>query len=122
MVKTEKAWPKPRESGRLRERLAKALFLWFPVAGTIGVSAALSLIIVGKVDIDSVLMNVSRDLSPCQIKGDISYSGEQIYYVPGTAAYGEVMIATRRGERWFCSESEAQAAGWQSPSGTETNS
>jgi hypothetical protein len=122
MVETEKARPKLRDGSRLGKRLAKAVFLWVPVVGTIGLSTAASLVIMGKVDIDSLLMNISRDLSPCQIKGDISYSGEQIYYVPGMAAYDDVMIAMRRGERWFCSEFEARAAGWQRPSGTETNS
>lgn len=122
MVETEKASPKLRDGGLPGKRLAKAVFLWVPVMGTIGLSAAAALVIMGKVDIDSVLMNVSRDLSPCQIKGDISYSGEQLYYVPGMAAYDDIMIATRRGERWFCSEIEAKAAGWQRPSGTETNS
>lgn len=122
MVETEKTPRRPRYGVCLGRRLAKAVFLWGPVVGTIGLSAAASVVMVGKVDINSLLMNVSRDLSPCQIKGDISYSGEQIYYLPGMSAYDDVMISTRRGERWFCSETEAKAAGWRLPSGTETNS
>ncbi len=48
----------------------------------------------------------------CVIKGNISNSG-QIYHVPGQENYADTVINTRRGERWFCSQSEAQAAGWR---------
>ena len=49
----------------------------------------------------------------CRIKGNISLNGERIYHVPGGEWYDETRIDRSRGERWFCSENEAQAAGWR---------
>jgi len=50
----------------------------------------------------------------CQIKGNISYrSGERIYHVPGDKYYSVTRINPNRGERWFCTEAEARAAGWR---------
>lgn len=51
--------------------------------------------------------------SNCNIKGNINYSGEKIYHVPGQEYYNETKIDEEYGERWFCSEEEAQAAGWR---------
>jgi micrococcal nuclease len=48
----------------------------------------------------------------CVIKGNIS-SGGKIYHVPGGAYYEKTDIYTSAGERWFCSEAEAVAAGWR---------
>jgi endonuclease YncB( thermonuclease family) len=48
----------------------------------------------------------------CAIKGNISSNG-RIYHLPGQENYGDTRINTARGERWFCSEAEAQAAGWR---------
>ncbi|MEO1679899.1 MAG: thermonuclease family protein [Pseudomonadota bacterium] len=48
----------------------------------------------------------------CAIKGNISKGG-RIYHVPGQEHYGATRISPARGERWFCSEAEAQAAGWR---------
>lgn len=48
----------------------------------------------------------------CAIKGNISRSGK-IYHMPWNAWYGRVNIDPERGERWFCSEAEAQSAGWR---------
>jgi hypothetical protein len=50
----------------------------------------------------------------CRIKGNISGSGH-IYHVPGSASYNATRIDTSKGERWFCSEEEAEAAGWVRP-------
>ncbi len=49
----------------------------------------------------------------CLIKGNISRSGERIYHVPGGAFYKRTKINESKGERWFCTESEARAAGWR---------
>jgi|SRR3989344_3222001 len=51
--------------------------------------------------------------SDCQIKGNISASGEKIYHLPGQRYYDKTVIDESRGERWFCSEEEAQNAGWR---------
>ena len=52
-------------------------------------------------------------LSSCVIKGNINSSGEMIYHLPGCASYNVTKIDESRGEKWFCSESEALSAGWR---------
>ena len=49
----------------------------------------------------------------CVIKRNISSSGERIYHVPGQRYYDNTQINESKGERWFCSEQEAVAAGWR---------
>ena len=49
----------------------------------------------------------------CAIKGNISSSKEKIYHVPGGAYYDVTKIDPSKGERWFCSETEAINAGWR---------
>ncbi len=51
--------------------------------------------------------------SSCSIKGNISTSGEKIYHLLGCGSYSKTQIDEKRGEKWFCSEFEAQAAGWR---------
>ncbi|NNK79371.1 MAG: thermonuclease family protein [Litoreibacter sp.] len=48
----------------------------------------------------------------CVIKGNISGSG-RIYHRPGNRDYERTVISPSKGERWFCSEAEARAAGWR---------
>jgi len=50
----------------------------------------------------------------CLIKGNISNSGK-IYHIPGSKWYDKTKINKGKGERWFCSEAEARAAGWRAP-------
>ena len=54
-----------------------------------------------------------QEKSRCAIKGNISKSGTGIYHVPGGRFYDQTRIDTSRGERWFCTEAEARAAGWR---------
>ncbi len=49
----------------------------------------------------------------CAIKGNIGAGGERIYHVPGGYYYAQTRIDENEGERWFCSEAEARAAGWR---------
>jgi len=50
----------------------------------------------------------------CSVKGNISVgSGERIYHVPGQEFYADTVINLLKGERWFCSEEQARAAGWR---------
>jgi hypothetical protein len=50
----------------------------------------------------------------CDIKGNVSIgTGERIYHVPGQKYYDDTIIRPEFGERWFCSENEARAAGWR---------
>lgn len=50
----------------------------------------------------------------CPIKGNISARG-RIYHMPWSASYSRTQIDEAKGERWFCSEAEAIAAGWRAP-------
>ncbi len=52
----------------------------------------------------------------CRIKGNIGNKGQRIYHVPGQRHYDETRISESKGERWFCSEREARAAGWRTAS------
>lgn len=49
----------------------------------------------------------------CLIKGNISSSKEKIYHVPDGAYYDKTSIDESKGERWFCTESEAVSVGWR---------
>lgn len=51
----------------------------------------------------------------CNIKGNINADGERIYHLPDSAAYDNTGIDNAKGERWFCTEAEARAAGWRPP-------
>jgi micrococcal nuclease len=51
--------------------------------------------------------------SACPIKGNINTAGEKIYHLPGCKSYDKTTINESQGERWFCSEGEAQGAGWR---------
>jgi len=61
------------------------------------------------------LRTSSQKKPKCLIKGNINWQGERIYYVPGTPFYDTAAINSGEGERWFCSEEEAVAAGWRAP-------
>lgn len=50
----------------------------------------------------------------CNIKGNINFNtGEKIYHLPGQEYYDSTVINEAAGERWFCTEEEAIAAGWR---------
>jgi hypothetical protein len=75
-----------------------------------------------KSNVNSLINSIEKDNAPpvnsdtsenCDIKGNISSSGEKIYHSPGCASYSRTVIDTSAGERWFCSESEAESAGWR---------
>ena len=51
----------------------------------------------------------------CPIKGNINRDGERIYHTPWSPWYERVQIDESQGERWFCDEAEAEAAGWRAP-------
>lgn len=52
----------------------------------------------------------------CAIKGNVTANGH-IYHMPWSPWYARVKVDVELGERWFCSEAEAQKAGWR-PVGT----
>jgi hypothetical protein len=48
------------------------------------------------------------------IKGNINSKGQRIFHTPSSGQYARVEIDESTGERFFCSEEEALAAGWRS--------
>ena len=64
-----------------------------------------------------VISSVSGE--DCLIKGNINSKGQKLYHLPGWPSYNSTKIDTDAGERWFCTEEEAIAAGW-SPAVTTT--
>jgi micrococcal nuclease len=49
----------------------------------------------------------------CVVKGNINTKGDKIYHVPGDDSYDETVITESKGERYFCTTQEAEAAGWR---------
>ena len=48
----------------------------------------------------------------CAIKGNVSRAGF-VYHMPWSPWYDKVSMTLDKGKRWFCTESEALAAGWR---------
>jgi endonuclease YncB( thermonuclease family) len=48
----------------------------------------------------------------CAIKGNVTRNG-RIYHMPWSPWYGRIRMDPAKGERWFCTEAEALAAGWR---------
>lgn len=51
----------------------------------------------------------------CVIAGIIESGGARRYYGPLDPDYGAKTVRPEKGERWFCSEEQARAAGWRRP-------
>ena len=51
--------------------------------------------------------------SSCNIKGNINSSGEKIYHMEGCGSYSKTVIDESKGEKMFCSETEALNAGFR---------
>ena len=63
---------------------------------------------------EPIVINEPIAQQNCNIKGNISVStGDRLYHVAGMEDYEGTIITLSKGERWFCSESEAIAAGWR---------
>lgn len=69
------------------------------------------------IDAQSVLLPSNPEaqsaVTGCSIKGNISRNGDRIYHLPGMRDYDRTRIIEHNGERWFCTEEEAHAAGWR---------
>jgi hypothetical protein len=48
----------------------------------------------------------------CVNQGNVNRNGERIYFRPGQLDYARVDMS-KPGKRWFCTEQDAQAAGWR---------
>jgi len=57
--------------------------------------------------------NTSSDNINCEIKGNISNTGEKIYHTSECKNYLDIVIIEKNGERCFQSETEALSAGWR---------
>ena len=53
-----------------------------------------------------------RSPEGCPIKGQVTGSS-RFYVLPWSPDYERARVQTARGERWFCSEQEAVAAGFK---------
>lgn len=60
---------------------------------------------------------VAEPESECAIKGNISGDGRKLYHTPGMGSWSRTRIDPERGERIFCDEVAARAAGWIAASG-----
>lgn len=49
----------------------------------------------------------------CKIKGNVNRKGEKIYHVPGGQYYNKTNVNPGNGDKFFCTEAEAQAAGFR---------
>lgn len=49
----------------------------------------------------------------CVIKGNVNSKKEKIYHFPGCQAYNKTKVQAHEGDRWFCTEAEASAAGFR---------
>lgn len=49
----------------------------------------------------------------CAIKGNVQRDGDRVYHTQSSPWYKRTRINTAKGERWFCTEAEARAAGWR---------
>jgi hypothetical protein len=71
-------------------------------------------VILGTILMGGIALELGPLVVGCGIKGNISTNmGERIYHLPGQKYYFATRINWLRGERWFCSESDARAAGWR---------
>ena len=49
----------------------------------------------------------------CDVKGIVTAQGNRVYYVPTDSNYDAIAVAPERGDRVFCSDDEAELAGWK---------
>jgi hypothetical protein len=63
--------------------------------------------------LEIVAVSIKKSPVSCVIKGNISTKREKIYHLPGCASYNATKIDVSKGERMFCTEAEARAAGWR---------
>jgi endonuclease YncB( thermonuclease family) len=57
---------------------------------------------------------VQQPSPTCIIKGEVTSTGERIYYTFASPEYNFIVVQPENGDRYFCSEDEARAAGFRS--------
>jgi len=105
-----------RSRGNRRKQVGKRPFPDFIFLRAI-LAIGISSISVRFIRLPSFTSFVNSDVSlsklDCDIKGNISIStGKKLYHLPGMEDYKSTVISRDKGEKWFCSESEAINSGW----------
>lgn len=60
----------------------------------------------------------THERAGCEIKGNVyKDTTSKIYHLPECKHYNQVVILSNEGDRWFCSESEAEKAGFKKSEG-----
>jgi hypothetical protein len=78
------------------------------------IAVAVAMSAIGLVAVASFASGYTQEQrAGCVIKGNISISGERIYHTPEQRYYDKTLVNRSKGERWFCTEDEAIAAGWR---------
>lgn len=63
---------------------------------------------------DKCTQRENKEKPKCVIKGNINGgSGKRLYRFPGCGQYNQTTVQLYVGDRWFCSEKEATAAGFE---------
>jgi endonuclease YncB( thermonuclease family) len=75
------------------------------------VLGALSVSATAQSELLAPVSSVNAPSPDCIIKGNINQKGERIYHMPGQRNYARINMADSN-KRWFCSEEEAEVAGW----------
>jgi hypothetical protein len=73
---------------------------------------ALSVPVTAQAQLLAPASSIGAPSPECTIKGNVNRRGERIYHMPGQSHYAQVNMADPA-KRWFCSEVEAEAAGWR---------
>ncbi|MGB4594883.1 MAG: hypothetical protein WBI14_03160 [Anaerolineaceae bacterium] len=68
---------------------------------------------VGQGNLSACPQGCSEPPPGCLIKGNINSDGVKIYHIPGQNYYEQTKISSEKGERWFCTPTEAEANGWR---------
>lgn len=99
--------------------MRKLLLLFFLLFGATGFAAAQDIRLTDATQSATCLACIDLFGNPvnegCMIKGNINSKGDRIYHCPLWRDYDKTDIDESKGERWFCTEEEARAAGWRSP-------
>ena len=100
-MRNRSRYQKPRRRSFIRE--APGVVLGF-----------IAIVVTGWYSGGDLFASLTATARGCDIKGNISInSGEKIFHVPGQEDYAGTRISPQYGERWFCTEAEARAAGWR---------
>ncbi len=103
--------PKTEKWGLLKAVIGLVAFL-VRIGIILAVTAFVIALVIGDGDFSSFITPITKP--ECVIKGNISHnSGRKIYHLPGMEYYEQIRIDPSRGERWFCTESEAINNGWR---------